>query len=637
MTLRFANPALLPWLALAAVPVVAHLLVKARPPIFRFGSLRFVRRVARSNLRLRKPWDWALLAARVLLILILVLLFSRPRLFRGTVPSVGSRRNVILVVDASASMNAVEQARTRFSTACAEAAGVVAGLRAGDRANVIWLRRGARAEFPAPGPNLNYLAEQLRRATGSQEATDVRGGLAMAANQLEGLPGDSEICLISDFQATAWRDLKPTLPSHIRVTVLPVARVPLTNTAIVSLTCRSGRAVAGLPAVFDCEVQNFSTQPQALALTLNAGEFRENREIQLSAEERRVEAFTLSLPETGQVVVSAALTPDRFPADDERFLVCEVAPRLPVSLHIEDKALRQSWEHVLGALGWVQVTNGDSEQALRICAADDPTARKSAAMALLDLTATATAARGGPWRLAAPTKDMYEAIFAGSGHGDPTLPVIQRRAATVPGERVLLRYADGVPAVALAERTLHWNLPVDLAGGDLPRHAEVLLPLVGEALLALDRQNLPPQLAHSPGARLQLPGFVPEDGVETTLVDGDSQQLGTASEPAGVLVLQPGVHAWRSGGHVLRREAVNFPIMESDLRALADPQAELKADVAASSAVALTAARDGVPLWPHLAAGGILLLIMEAALLLILRRLADRTQVAGAAPGEGVA
>ncbi|HAA62906.1 MAG TPA: hypothetical protein DCE39_18425, partial [Planctomycetaceae bacterium] len=78
--MQLINPAIIYGLGLAAVPVVLHMLLRARPKPHLFPALRLLqarRRHNRRRLRLRHIW---LLLLRILLIALLVLAVARPKL-----------------------------------------------------------------------------------------------------------------------------------------------------------------------------------------------------------------------------------------------------------------------------------------------------------------------------------------------------------------------------------------------------------------------------------------------------------------------------------------------------------------------------------------------------------------------------
>ncbi|MCB1133542.1 MAG: VWA domain-containing protein, partial [Verrucomicrobiae bacterium] len=162
MNLLFQNPALLGLLALAGLPALVHLLSRARPPVYRFSNVSFLRRIARESTRVRRPKEWLLLALRTLALLALAAAFAAPFLVsKHALP--GGKRSVILLIDRSASMAARDGVGTRFDNACAEASKYLTKAKP-DFANIVWIDGEPDAVFPDPGPNLAFLRESLERS-----------------------------------------------------------------------------------------------------------------------------------------------------------------------------------------------------------------------------------------------------------------------------------------------------------------------------------------------------------------------------------------------------------------------------------------------------------------------------------------
>src|SRR5512135_3249426 len=76
----FTNPALLGGLALLAVPILIHLLLRIKKKRLRFSTLQFFRRQDEQAARRRKVRNRLLLAVRVLVLLLIVVAFARPYL-----------------------------------------------------------------------------------------------------------------------------------------------------------------------------------------------------------------------------------------------------------------------------------------------------------------------------------------------------------------------------------------------------------------------------------------------------------------------------------------------------------------------------------------------------------------------------
>ena len=90
----------------AALPIIIHLLLRPRAQVMPIGTVRFLQDVVREHTRRRKIWQWILLLLRMLAVLLLALLFARPYWDRSALE--GLNREVVLLIDRSASMQVTD-------------------------------------------------------------------------------------------------------------------------------------------------------------------------------------------------------------------------------------------------------------------------------------------------------------------------------------------------------------------------------------------------------------------------------------------------------------------------------------------------------------------------------------------------
>ncbi|MGB2957614.1 MAG: BatA domain-containing protein [Bacteroidota bacterium] len=117
--MTFLNPFVLVGLAAAAIPVLIHLLNLRRLRTVEFSSLRFLKELQKTSLRRLKIQQLLLLLLRTLLVILLVLAFSRPAL-RGSLAGVmGSRASstIVILLDDSPSMGMRNTGGALFSQA----------------------------------------------------------------------------------------------------------------------------------------------------------------------------------------------------------------------------------------------------------------------------------------------------------------------------------------------------------------------------------------------------------------------------------------------------------------------------------------------------------------------------------------
>src|ERR1035438_4657628 len=180
-----------PWFLACAVavglPVWLHLLRKHKTTPLPFSSLMFFERRIQSSIKHRRLRYLLLLAARTLLVLMLVVAFANPYMRQTVLASKRSGEVTVLAVDNSLSM----RAGTRLSQAKSAAKSAIRGLRVGQRAQV--LAFGSRVQVMS-------------------EVTDDRNSLNAAVDSIE--PGDTR---------TSYAELSRSLRSIAQSLKLPLA------------------------------------------------------------------------------------------------------------------------------------------------------------------------------------------------------------------------------------------------------------------------------------------------------------------------------------------------------------------------------------------------------------------------------
>jgi hypothetical protein len=679
----FVNAVLWPLAVLVGLPLALHLFARARPRVFDFSSVAFIQRALRFTRRVRKPREWLLLALRTAAAAAAVLVFLQPVLFshRGGGPS--GRRNVVVILDASASMGWSDGGQTRFAVACAEASEILAGLSSRDAADVVLAGAVPRAVFPEVGGNIAYLQEEVRRARLTSEVCEPEAAIRLAARLLDGVEGRREICVVSDFQRANWRGLKPRLPPGIGLTCVSVARGEAPNAALTRVEVDPPRPLPGEEATVLCEVANFSGAPQRRTVVLAADAARVSRDAVVPAWGRATVAFRQRIASAEPFSVSASLAEDAYPGDDRRWAAVEPAETLRIGVCAFGKggAAAGVWLRGCRALGWARPepltpeafgTGGADGDVVMLAGWDGAEPGRIRALLERGVPVVLQPAEGMPlarlatvltgngqngqngrdgqrvtsgdeevrtvWeerpegfglKVAAPEHPVFKAFGEGE-YGDPARGRVRGRlalpAARLPPGEALMAYADGVPALWLcrgARPLAVWNIPLDAGLSSVPGQGE-FVPLLGELLLEM-RRGLPdaarPASEAVPGQPLvwRPDVAVRAEDARLTGPDGREVPLRPAPDAHGALLSEPvaraGVYAWSVGGHErpLRREVVNFPAAESDLRALTS--AEI-AGLGALSAASGREVRDwqaGVPLWPRCLWAALALLLVEGA------------------------
>src|SRR6266550_4604753 len=217
----FLAPWFLGGLAALGVPVFVHLLRRHKATPRPVSSLMFFERGTQSSTRHRRLRYLVLFALRCALVLLVVLAFANPYIWKATADA--NFRLLLIVLDHSFSM----RARTRFGDAKQKALALLAGKPHGQKAQIMSLGgqlevRTAAITDDAP---LRAALENIQPGDGHASF----GELGQAMRSLaETEPGPIELHLFSDMQRTAMPSnlSEVVLPNNVELVLHPVADGP---------------------------------------------------------------------------------------------------------------------------------------------------------------------------------------------------------------------------------------------------------------------------------------------------------------------------------------------------------------------------------------------------------------------------
>src|SRR5438445_5847886 len=231
--------------AAVAVPIVIHLLLKPRARQMDIGTLRFLKLVLRDSTRRRKLRRWLLFALRCAAVLLLAFLFARPYFSRAG--SEGSEREVVLLIDQSASMAVTYSDRTLFDRAQEAAAKIIKELPDGSVAHLGY--------FDAQGVARSKPIINRTREPGFG-GTDYTVALAWARDVLVASKRKQrKLYLFTDLQRTGLRG-KPFegTPIDVDVEIVEIGKAVVSNLAVESVETSEPLLRGGQPIVVTANV-----------------------------------------------------------------------------------------------------------------------------------------------------------------------------------------------------------------------------------------------------------------------------------------------------------------------------------------------------------------------------------------------
>ena len=274
-----------------------------------------------TDVEANAPWQRLrrslLLLLQLLLVAILALLAARPFLERPA----GLARDIVLVLDTSASMAATDVAPSRLEAAKTAALDALRDLPAGGRVSIVTADRTARIV-------VNETADvgRVRQALAEIEPTSASGDLGDAlelAGKLAARSGDAQILVATDGALAT----PPTAAVDAPIRVLPVGRSGK-NQAIVALAVRTSPSAVTRSVFVSVANLDLEAAQRRLELRDGTGSLLEVRDVFLDPQARSDVVIDDIPPDIGTIELrlvgadpAATVAPDDLATDDRAWAV----------------------------------------------------------------------------------------------------------------------------------------------------------------------------------------------------------------------------------------------------------------------------------------------------------------------------
>ncbi len=304
-------------LAALAVPIIVLYMLKLRRKPAQVSSTLLWERLLRDR-QANAPWQKLkrnlLLFLQLLILAALVIAFARPAFQTATVAS-GS---VIVLLDASASMNATDVAPSRFELARQTIQTLIDGLSGNSRMTLILVSAAPHA-LTAAETDHALLKKALSEAAPTLSSADWQSAFALAAGAAHG-GADVTTLIVSDGGLPAGL---PSLPGDVRY--VPIGA----DVDNLSITAMALRPAAKGPQLF-AEVTNYAKTERAALLSIYLGEALIDAR-QFNLKPNASQSVTLDNLSTrpgvyrAHITIPAETAPDAFPFDDTAFAVYQAS------------------------------------------------------------------------------------------------------------------------------------------------------------------------------------------------------------------------------------------------------------------------------------------------------------------------
>ena len=340
--MTFLNPFVLFGLAAAAVPVLLHLLNLRKLRTVEFSSVRFLKELQKTSMRRLRFRQILLLILRTLLIIAVVMAFSRPalRVRLGGMGSPGASSTMIIILDDSPSMNVHDERGTAFTRATGTVARLIDIAADGDRLYLVPLS-GLRAGEPLPAPRA---PESAREALGRMTPSSVSVPLGEALTSLRPLLASStdanrEVMFVGDGQATQLVPAAPPGPGgapEANTKVFLCSSPPLRheNTGVTGGELLTKILTDTKPVRFRPRIGNTGDEPvrESVVSLYSDGARVAQQSVEISPRGEVRPVFSYMVKRRGILGCSVNLEDDAFESDNVYAFVVEVPEHIGVLL-----------------------------------------------------------------------------------------------------------------------------------------------------------------------------------------------------------------------------------------------------------------------------------------------------------------
>ncbi|HSV16616.1 MAG TPA: BatA domain-containing protein [Tepidisphaeraceae bacterium] len=327
----FLNPLMLAGVGGAAVPVVLHLLSRARYRTVDWGAMMFLTGVDARQRRSTRLKQWSLLLVRSLIVAALALALARPAISSHNANLGGNgTATAVIILDDSASMACVENGRSRLDLARQAALQILSAMNRGDQVAFIPTGTPLAPADRAPTSDLQSVAARIAAVRPGFGQADFVNSLSRAADVLERYERvNREIYIITDRQAISWRRVAsdpfrrawharfPGGPAP-RTTVITVGGDTANNLVVESLDVLNPPIIKDQPTDLEIHVRNIGAQPHSnIPMTVSVGgRAVAELPVTLAPDSTAVLHATIRAPESGSRLITAALKAGGLTADN---------------------------------------------------------------------------------------------------------------------------------------------------------------------------------------------------------------------------------------------------------------------------------------------------------------------------------
>ncbi|MDP1677689.1 MAG: BatA domain-containing protein [Bacteroidota bacterium] len=341
--MTFLNPFVLFGLAAAAIPILIHLFNIRKLNTIEFSTLRFLKELQKNKMRKIKVRQWLLLALRTILILLIVLAFSRPAL-KGSFGSLSShaKSTIVILFDNSASMELSNERGKFLTQAQTQALKIISLLQENDDVFFLRLSDLPVATTEEPTHNIQKIESLIRQTEISFSHRTIKDGLRLASRLLaQSKNFNKEVYIITDGQVSTLSEekkkenLKESLfEPHVKIFYSSLSQKEIANIAIEQITVPPSLFQTGKLFILNVEIKNYGTtsvENHLVAVTVGNNRVMQ-KSISLGGGERGTLEFSITPSHSGFMTGFVELEDDLFESDNRSYFSINIPEQIQLAI-----------------------------------------------------------------------------------------------------------------------------------------------------------------------------------------------------------------------------------------------------------------------------------------------------------------
>ena len=341
--MTFLNPFILFGLAAAAIPILIHLLNKRKLRTIEFSTLSFLKELQKNTMRRITLRQWLLLLLRTLIIIFLVLAFSRPAL-KGNFGAIGShaKSTLVILLDNTASMNLQNEKGKFLAQAQTEALEIISLMQENDDAFFLRLSDLPETTTKESTHDNKKLQALIQETTISNNRRTIDEGLRIAAELLKQSKNfNKEVYVITDGQASTLSaaEVKKKEPDilfdpQVNFFFAQLSKHPVENVGVDKVTIPPTLLQLNKPLTLNAVIKNYGINPvtnHIVSITLGNNRVMQ-KSVTLNGGESTTLDFTVIPARTGFIAGVVESEDDVYEPDNKYFFSLYIPEQIRVKI-----------------------------------------------------------------------------------------------------------------------------------------------------------------------------------------------------------------------------------------------------------------------------------------------------------------